>query len=32
MLLLLLANNYVLLFAGWEGVGLCSYLLVGFRI
>ena len=30
MLLLLLANNYVLLFAGWEGVGLCSYLLIGF--
>ena len=31
MLLLLLANNYALLFAGWEGVGLCSYLLVGFH-
>lgn len=31
MLLLLLANNYALLFAGWEGVGLCSYLLVGFE-
>ncbi len=30
MLLLLLADNYALLFAGWEGVGLCSYLLVGF--
>lgn len=30
MLLLVLANNYGLLFAGWEGVGLASYLLVGF--
>src|SRR5262249_2423126 len=30
MLMLVLANNYLLLFAGWEGVGLCSYLLVGF--
>jgi len=30
MLLLVLAANYVLLFVGWEGVGLCSYLLVGF--
>src|SRR3954454_671005 len=30
MLTLILANNYVLMFAGWEGVGLCSYLLIGF--
>jgi NADH-quinone oxidoreductase subunit L len=31
MLLLLLADNYLMLFAGWEGVGLCSYLLIGFH-
>jgi NADH-quinone oxidoreductase subunit L len=31
MLNLVLADNYVLLFAGWEGVGVCSYLLVGYR-
>ena len=30
MLLLVMGNNYVLMFAGWEGVGLCSYLLIGF--
>jgi NADH-quinone oxidoreductase subunit L len=30
MLVLVLAQNYLLLFVGWEGVGLCSYLLVGF--
>lgn len=30
MLVLVLADNLLLLFVGWEGVGLCSYLLVGF--
>jgi NADH-quinone oxidoreductase subunit L len=30
MLILVLAANYLILFVGWEGVGLCSYLLVGF--
>jgi NADH-quinone oxidoreductase subunit L len=30
MLVLVLADNYLLLFVGWEGVGLCSYLLIGF--
>ncbi|HEV3333391.1 MAG TPA: NADH-quinone oxidoreductase subunit L [Bryobacteraceae bacterium] len=30
MLMLVLANNYALLFVGWEGVGLCSYLLISF--
>jgi NADH-quinone oxidoreductase subunit L len=30
MLILILAANYVLLFVGWEGVGLASYLLIGF--
>ena len=30
MLLLVLGANYVVMFIGWEGVGLCSYLLIGF--
>ena len=30
MLTLVLAGNYLLLFVGWEGVGLCSYLLIGY--
>lgn len=30
MLTLVLADNYLLMFLGWEGVGLCSYLLIGF--
>jgi NADH-quinone oxidoreductase subunit L len=30
MLLLVMANNYVMMFVGWELVGLCSYLLIGF--
>jgi NADH-quinone oxidoreductase subunit L len=30
MLLLVLGNNYIIMFVGWEGVGLCSYLLIGF--
>jgi NADH-quinone oxidoreductase subunit L len=32
MLTLVLAQNFLLLFVGWEGVGLCSYLLVGFYL
>jgi len=32
MLVLVLAQNYLLLFVGWEGVGLCSYLLIGFYL
>ena len=31
MLMLVLAGNYALLFVGWVGVGLCSYLLIGFQ-
>jgi NADH-quinone oxidoreductase subunit L len=30
MLLLVLGDNFLVLFVGWEGVGLCSYLLIGF--
>ncbi|MCC7306506.1 MAG: NADH-quinone oxidoreductase subunit L [Acidobacteria bacterium] len=32
MLTLVLADNYLLMFVGWEGVGLCSYLLIGYFI
>jgi len=32
MLTLVLADNFVLMFVGWEGVGLCSYLLIGYYI
>ncbi len=30
MLVLVMADNYLLMYVGWEGVGLCSYLLIGF--
>src|SRR6516164_2388822 len=30
MLVLVLADNYLMVFVGWAGVGLCSYLLIGF--
>jgi NADH-quinone oxidoreductase subunit L len=30
MLLLVMGSNYIIMFIGWEGVGLCSYLLIGF--
>jgi NADH-quinone oxidoreductase subunit L len=30
MLLLILGNNFMVMFVGWEGVGLCSYLLIGY--
>ncbi|CAN5737908.1 NADH-quinone oxidoreductase subunit L [soil metagenome] len=30
MLLLVMGGNYIIMFMGWEGVGLCSYLLIGF--
>ncbi|HEY3132624.1 MAG TPA: proton-conducting transporter membrane subunit, partial [Acidobacteriota bacterium] len=32
MSVLVLAGNYLLMFVGWEGVGLCSYLLIGFYL
>ncbi|MBW3566199.1 MAG: NADH-quinone oxidoreductase subunit L [Acidobacteria bacterium] len=32
MLVLVLASNYLFAFVGWEGVGLCSYLLIGFYL
>src|SRR4029079_16570282 len=30
MLVLVLGSNYLMMFIGWEGVGLCSYLLIGY--
>jgi NADH-quinone oxidoreductase subunit L len=30
MLTLVLGSNYLMMFIGWEGVGLCSYLLIGY--
>src|SRR5437660_11646848 len=32
MLTLVLADNFLLMFVGWEGVGLCSYLLIGYYL
>ncbi|HEX5875248.1 MAG TPA: NADH-quinone oxidoreductase subunit L [Pyrinomonadaceae bacterium] len=32
MLTLVLADNFILMFVGWEGVGLCSYLLIGYYV